>query len=195
MSRAVSCFQVSREFDGSAKCCTNRTVDAPRHCSIRRALRLARLCGLAGVVPSDALDAIFLPAGRLASLPELDRRDAAAARFAAARLLEMTIWLADSDEKLAVLSMERAASVVSNIFSALDLSEMPPLANEAVARAAHAAARIAERADLLDGEAASAALEAAANDYAVLVDRFGVHDAIVLGEPIDMAAEWWPTAI
>jgi hypothetical protein len=60
-------------------------------------------------------------------------------------------------------------------------------------RAARGAAKIpgaAVRA-VVDENVAKAVIDAACNDYEILLRTFGEHEDVILGHPIDLSDEWW----
>jgi hypothetical protein len=143
-----------------------------------------------GIIDDEVIDSVLRFSERVASLPELDRRDAVAAPLAAIPVIDAMIQLRKSF-KLAALSVERTTSVTGNIFSALGTLHLADLARRSMARAAYAASEIGEAADVLEEPAATAARDVARRDYEILRQEFGEHSEIVLGEPIDLADKWW----
>jgi hypothetical protein len=92
--------------------------------------------------------------------------------------------------KAAARSLVDAAIIGHSLSYAIE-AKSPELTRRHWHQAAAQAAKIPGRSDFLDEPASTAAIAAARRDCEILRARFGEHDQIVVGEPIDLSEEWW----
>ena len=74
----------------------------------------------------------------------------------------------------------------------IDASNDPLRAHSCLLRAAKWAELAVKRVNVLEGEAATTAADAARRDYITLLELYGVHKEAIIGDPIDCfdETEW-----
>jgi hypothetical protein len=146
---------------------------------------------LRGAFEDELIEEPLRMTEKLASVRDLDQSDAVASALVTARVAQAMGALTTPQAKLAALCLTRAAGVVRCVLAAAPPSS-PEWAPHYIARAAREAAKIPDTAARALGEpAATEAIDAARSDYEILLEEFGEHQDIVLGEPIDLSDEWW----
>jgi hypothetical protein len=159
------------------------------------ALRSARRAGelLDGMVEEETINAPLGIAANLLSSQSPDHSDCAAAVFAAGAIAATMTRLEKPELKQAALCLISTAMATSHILSiaaypsdSLRVKQLAALARQQAVRAAETAT------DALATHTSSIlAIDAARNDYEVLLNDIGEYDDITLGPPIDLLAAWW----
>lgn len=139
---------------------------------------------LRGTVEDETFQEALSIAESVASAARLDQLGAAAGAFAAARVAGTLGAIATRQGYLAALSIMDVAGAASNAVLAAVVEKG---ARESATYVARAAEQAASRFDILEEPMAAAAIQAARRDYEILLRNFGEHEAVVIGDPIDLS--------
>ena len=162
-----------------------------------RAARRAQTV-LCGIIQENILEDAISIVEKTASLEKPDLPDAASAALANSHVMGAAISLKRPQEHHAVMSIHYATHTATLVLLVIqDLEKNRDREVRYAARAGQTAAKAAEGAvDALDQPMATAAASAAWKDYAALSKRFGEHDTVVVGEPIDLSdISFWGTLV
>lgn len=139
-----------------------------------------------GIVADDILDDALRHVDSVSMTHHLGEVDPASVITASERVIAAYVAAPasmKSVEKFRMLfSLVHAALTAMN---ALLAASNPSIARHQMERAAHAAQRAARPLESLSGEAATAAREAARRDYDILLRKYGEHDEVIIGDPVN----------
>jgi hypothetical protein len=168
-----------------------RSITAYAVRSARRATAVLR-----GVMDENVIEEPLRLAEKFASNLEVDRADTPAAALSAGAVARAMNNLEVRHQTLAALTLTCTAMTIVGGLQALTSSANLDGAKHHAVFAAKQAAQCANSAAkaLGDKVPSAEAIRASRADYETLVAKFGKDRGIVLGEPIDFAAEWWPNA-
>ncbi len=149
---------------------------------------------LRGIVEDNIIEAPLRVTEGVASVRELDESVKVSIPLAASCVVKAMAALETPQMRVAALCLTRAARVSLAVLEAVR-SEPPVLpgwARTQIGHASHAAAPIPDNAAFALGDPwATTVIHAARSDYEILLQEFGEHTDVVLGEPIDFSDEWW----
>jgi hypothetical protein len=141
---------------------------------------------LQGVVASDLIDDVLGLVENVSTMNCISNVDRGLIITAAQRVVEAyaaaPITATSREKSLIVFSLVQSALAATNVIEA---AVNPERSRDCMKRVASQAQRAARPIEALDDVAASAASEAARRDYSALLQVYGEHDNVTIGEPVD----------
>ncbi len=138
---------------------------------------------LRGVIADHAIDGLLSRIDGVCAVYLLTSLDEADIVSAAADVIgAMSQSQAPQDKHVIASSLSRSAMAAT---MAIEVANDPTRARRCMSYAAKQAEKAVRAVRVLSSEAAMAATDAACHDYAILLNAYGEHDEVIIGNPID----------